>query len=159
RISVNPYVFGMAAFSASASGAIAYRALVPQKRQWTLVDRSGKQVATVGEPDYSLWYGNGRFSRDGQTLAFVRNLNGNRDIWLMNVARGSVERITSNPSTELNPVWSRDGDRIAFHSSRRKGGGNSDLYVKPLSGSENELLLLKDVDNLNVQDWSPDGRL
>src|SRR5262249_31893724 len=74
------------------------------------------------------------------------------------VARGSLRRFTMDPSTEGGPTWSPDGSSIAFHSTRRKGGGNGDLYQKSVNGSEPEVALLETVDNVNMLDWSPDGR-
>jgi Tol biopolymer transport system component len=53
------------------------------------------------------------------------------------------------------PVWSADGARIVFRSNRN---GPGDLYVKSLTGSGNEELLLRNGARKDPTDWSPDGR-
>jgi Tol biopolymer transport system component len=148
--------FGLSAFYASASGTLAYRAAVAQTRQWTWVNRLGNPMGTVGEPESMdpASRGAGRLSRDGRTLAFQRNYN----IWLMDMIRGSLSRFTRGPWMDGRPVWSPHGDRIAFWSSRRKGGGNNDLFVKPVDDGGLEVPLLERSENLNIWDWSPDGR-
>ena len=55
------------------------------------------------------------------------------------------------------PVWSPDGSRIAFQSSR-KAGGLYDLYQKPVAGAGAEQVLLESSENKNISDWSLDGR-
>ncbi len=156
KVFVNPGVFGMAAFSASVSGALAYGAAPLQSYQWTWVDRSGKPISTVGEPD-SASPGGGTLSPNGRTLAFVRETNGNRDIWLMDMMRGSLTRFTTDPATDGSPVWSPEGNRIAFDSSRKKGGGNYGLFQKDLNGG-NETPVSEAHESLNALDWSPDSR-
>ena len=54
-----------------------------------------------------------------------------------------------------NPVWSPDGGRIIFASSR---DGISNLYSKPTSGAKNEELLLKSSEDKRPTSWSSDGR-
>ena len=42
----------------------------------------------------------------------------NVDIWLIDVARNIRSRLTVDPGQDVSPVWSPDGTRIAFQSSR-----------------------------------------
>jgi Tol biopolymer transport system component len=78
----------------------------------------------------------------------------NGDIWLVDLALGKSTRFTYDPATETNPIWSRDGNHIAFASNR---GGGYGIYQKLSSGGTEELLLKSDV-NIQPQNWSPDGR-
>ena len=83
-----------------------------------------------------------------------RTVDGNSDIWLMEVERGVRERFTMDAAGEVNPVWSPDRRRIAFSSNR---DGAYDLYVKSISGPETELLL-KTEGPKSASSWSPDGK-
>jgi Tol biopolymer transport system component len=64
-------------------------------------------------------------------------------------------RFTSDPATDVGPVWSPDGMRIVFASNRK---GPFNLYQKPSSGAGAEESLLDTPNNKWAQDWSQDGR-
>jgi dipeptidyl aminopeptidase/acylaminoacyl peptidase len=116
-------------------------------------DRRGQETEHVGEPDDAGVLGPA-LSTDGQHVAMYRTVDGNSDIWLMEVERGVRERFTMDDAGEVNPVWSPDRRRIAFSSNR---DGAYDLYVKSISGPETERLL-KTEDPKSASSWSPDGR-
>src|SRR5262249_39741337 len=59
------------------------------------------------------------------------------------------------PATGNFPVWSPDGNRIAFGSNR---DGVYDIYMKSAAGSSQEDLVLKNERNKFLMDWSRDGR-
>jgi eukaryotic-like serine/threonine-protein kinase len=141
------------AAAASANGVIAYRSS-GGKRQLTWVDRSGRTLGTIGDPDASQ-IAIGRLSPDDSLLALTRAVRGHPDVWTMDLARGVLQRITSDPADESSPVWSPTGDRLAFGSSRVKG--NLDLFVKPLTAAT-ETPLLESTQDKTVHDWSRDGR-
>jgi Tol biopolymer transport system component len=79
-----------------------------------------------------------------------------RDIWILDVARGTSTRFTFDPARDDNPAWSPDGKNIAFSSNR--GGAPGDLYIKPADGSGEEKLLLKTDEPKIVDRWTKDGR-
>ena len=97
--------------------------------------------------------GRGSVGRRGRGIA----VGGNRsaDIWLGEFERGTRIRFTSNAAEDVVPVWSPDGTRIIFASTR---DGAVDLYGKASSGGSNEEPLLKSSDYKLPNDWSPDGR-
>jgi C-terminal processing protease CtpA/Prc/tricorn protease-like protein len=66
-------------------------------------------------------------SPDGKTIAF--NYQG--DIWTSTIEGKDVRRITVHESYDTNPIWSHDGEAIAFESNRY---GNSDIYIVPSKG-------------------------
>lgn len=65
-------------------------------------------------------------------VVFMALVDGNADIYTMNLSGGEVRRLTTEASYEASPSWSPDGNRIAFVSDR---GGRSSLYVMELDGS------------------------
>lgn len=66
-------------------------------------------------------------SPDGSQLAFSYQ----GDIWLVAADGGQARRITVHESYESNPVWSPNGQQIAFVSNRY---GNSDIFVTSPEG-------------------------
>jgi Tol biopolymer transport system component len=133
------------------AGPVAYRANAGE-RQLRWVNRSGQTISLLGGPDPAQ-PNEAILSPDGRMAALSRMLGGNLDIWLLETARDVRQRLTSDPAYEYDPVWSPDGSRIVFGSTRK---GAIDLYEKPLGGTET--LLYESAESKNPLDWSPDGR-
>jgi hypothetical protein len=97
--------------SVSDNGVMAYWVGGVSKRQLFWFDRSGKQLSPVGPPgevnDIVL-------SPDGKRLAMQRLVDGNSDIWLMDLERGVPSRFTFAAETDDTPVWSADGSFVVF---------------------------------------------
>lgn len=108
-----------AAVSASTAGPLAYRTPATVRRQLIWFDRLGRRTANLGEFDTSSVSGALRVSPDGRLVAFVRRVNGQTDVWLIETARGVLRRFTSDRAPDSVPVWSPDGTRVAFDSNRR----------------------------------------
>jgi Tol biopolymer transport system component len=94
-------------------------------------------------------------SPDGRRVAVGRTVHNTTDIWLSETARGVPTRFTFGAGFSVNPVWSPDGNWIAFSSANR---GNPDLHRKASSGAGSDELLLDSQLNGFPLDWSPDGR-
>jgi Tol biopolymer transport system component len=144
--SLNPTLI---AASASPGGILAYEAsLTGTGLQLAWLDRSGKELAKVGgiQGQYHV-----ALSPDGKIAATVRR---DRQIWLYDLQRGGEARFTSPPLTGSAPVWSPEGNLIAFGS----GHSGSALYLKDASGGSKEELLLGNGNSKEPSDWSRDGR-
>ncbi len=62
------------------------------------------------------------WSPDGRTNAFGSwRERGNQELYLLDVARGGVRRLTNHPASDLSPAFSPDGPRILFVSLRNGG--------------------------------------
>ncbi len=73
-------------------------------------------------------------------------------------ARRLNKRHTFDPAIDAAPVWSSDGKRILFSSSRT---GLFQLYIKNADGAEEEKLVNLDAsDNADEypNSWSADGK-
>ena len=103
-------------------------------------------------------YSNPALSPDERRLAVsIRDpKTKTRDIWMIDLLRGTKTRVTFDPGDHLDPIWSPDGTRIAFSTNRM---GQRDLYQMPADGSgPAELLLGGNGAQTDVEDWSPDGK-
>jgi Tol biopolymer transport system component len=116
--------------------------------------RAGNEIGKVGEPDSGRPF-SPSLSRDEHQVALHRSVNGNVDIWLLDVSRGILNRFTDNQAADIYPQWSPDGDFIAFSSFRK---GVFDLYRQSTTTGGGPDLLLSSGMNKNVTDWSRDGR-
>jgi Tol biopolymer transport system component/predicted Ser/Thr protein kinase len=146
-------------FSISANGILAYRTRA-QDFQLTWLDRQGKAISRMGEPGP---YTSLAVSPDGTRAVVSRNnaFPGPAawNLWLLDLARGTSKRFTSAVGRNDYPVWSPDGSRIVFASSR-EGGSNSilNLYQKPAGGAQEEGVLLRSGELKFPTSWSRDGR-
>jgi serine/threonine protein kinase len=139
-------------FSVSPSGTIAWRGGAGNRRQLTWSNRSGQNVGTLGAPD-DTGLALPELSPDGRRAAVTRGSVGSRDIWIYEGARSN--RFTFDAADDLDTIWSPDGSRVVFTSTRK---GSLDLYRKPADGSGSEELLRQSADDKRPDSWSPDGR-
>jgi len=122
------------------------------RRRLVWVDRKGRELGDLGDVgDYT----DVRISLDGAQVAVARrdpSHGQNQDTWVLDVARGTSTRITSEPTDEFDPVWFPDG-RIAYVSDR---AGFYDLFARPSSGGPERILVASEQDKV-TPDVSPDG--
>ncbi len=138
-------------FSVSPSGLIAWRS-GGGRRQLIWFNRSGQEVGALGAPDnFNLFFP--ELSPDGKRVAITRGISGTRDIWMQDGTRAS--RFTFGPADNLFEIWSPEGARVVFDSSRK---GVYDFYQKPANGSGSEEVLLQSTENKYPNSWSSDGR-
>ena len=147
-------VLGFGNFSVSDSGVVTYMTSSLTGGQPALFDREGKQLSTIGQPGE---YFNVLLAPDEKRLAAAipSSETGARDVWLVDLARGTPTRFTFDAAEDFVPIWSPDGSRIVFVSDR-DGSGN--LYQKSADGAGNEELLLKTNERKWPSDWSRDGK-
>jgi Tol biopolymer transport system component len=144
--------YGPAAFSPSSSGLLAYRVGGAARTQLTWFDRSGKALGTLGAPDDKGLF-NPELSPNDRQAAVRRTVEGVTDIFLMDGLR--AVRRTFDDTGDSYPVWSPDGNWLAFSSLRK---GVADVYRKRSNGNGPDEALVETPRQKNVDDWSPDGR-
>ncbi len=142
-------------FTVSETGVLAYGSGTTALRQLAWIDRGGKSLGAVGTPGLFIGFA---LSPDGKRVALdLVNLEpGGREIWLMELAHGVASRLTAASAAELSPVWSPDGTRIAFATSR--GWGSTDIFQTLSSGAGRAEALLKSENRELPTDWSRDGQ-
>ena len=145
---------GLAHFTASHTGVLAFRSGEAGGGQLAWVDRKGEQREAVGEPaDIAAT----SLSPDGRWLAMTMGQGSSSayDIWVRDLVRGVTSRLTFSEEGDASPVWSPGGDRIAYASER---DGNWDLAVKAVGGTGEAEILLEAEGRQYPISWSPDGK-
>jgi hypothetical protein len=116
------------------------------------VDRQGREEL-LGTPPRRYQYP--RLSPDGMRIALDVG-DADRDIWMWDIRRKTLERFTVDSSGNPLVAWSGDGQRLAFGSFRF---GTSNLFIQPANGSgEAERLLVSERLQMPLS-FAPDGRL
>jgi tricorn protease len=76
------------------------------------------------------------------------------DLWVADLDGGNVRRLTSDIGVESHPVFSPDGQTIAFSAQYE---GNTDVYTIPVEGGQPKRLTWHPGVDL-VRGWTPDGK-
>ncbi len=125
---------------------IAYTAVLGERSEiWMAApDGTGTQYVTDGRHP--------RFAPSGNEIVYSNtDLDGNRDIWKIDVRTGIPVRLTDDAGIDDTPDWSPDGRTILFASER---GGAMALWTVPSSGGRR----LRWNDGGYAPRFSPDGR-
>ena len=149
-------VRGGAAYAISSDGMLVYApgddaALGGRTLVW--VDREGREEALAVE---QRGYMHPQLSPDGQRVAVVDLDGTNPDLWIIDLMRGTSGRITFNPGEDRAPLWTPNGEQVAFWSAR----GNqeeSGLYRQAADGTGQAEQLTSSVTQQHPETFSPDG--
>jgi serine/threonine protein kinase/Tol biopolymer transport system component len=144
---------GSANFSISRNGVLVYREdLTRRLVQLTWIDPTGTR-GQLGAP--GVWY-DVQVSPDGGWVAVAGAATGEMtSVWLLDVERGTMERLSSGPFARM-PVWSPRGDRLAYAA----GGGDTPPNPVALSiaGRGVPTPLGRFPFEVYPASWSPDER-
>jgi eukaryotic-like serine/threonine-protein kinase len=108
-------------------------------------DRGGKLLGTVGEPGDST----PAISPDQESVAFTRGVS----LWRRDLKRGTDQILTTDGVSRGVPIWSPQGDRIAYGSSR---DGLINLFKKVANASGRDELLVATSNSKAPTQWSRD---
>ncbi len=125
---------------------------LPSRRTLVWVDRRGHAEAIAGAAQRP--YAAVRLSPDGSRVA-LEIADEDNDIWVWDLARQTMTRVTTDPGLDQGPVWMPDGHRLLFTS--QTGGVPGALFRQSADGTGTAERL---TDGTNVQRASavlPDG--
>ena len=117
------------------------------------VTRAG--VVTPVESAWTGEFGSPVLSPDGTRLAVAVQSQESKDIWVMQLDRGSRLRLTLDGARNDFPTWTPDGRSVTFTSDR--AGPSFDLWTKRSDGSGEPVLEIDDEHAIAEALWSPDG--
>jgi len=142
-----------AQFAIAANGTLAYIPGTANGLNNTLVtiDRGGREEALKAPPrgfeDMDL-------SPDGKLLAMTVIGGQQWNVWVYDLQQGSLNRLTFEGDNR-DPMWSADGKRVIYGSTRN---GRRGLYWKPVSGTGGEEQLLDSPRQLFPASVTSDGK-
>ena len=113
---------GVAQFAVSDTGTLVYLAgeSVTEGVDIQWLDRNGK--ASPLRTTHANWW-NLRFAPDRRRLA-LQITDGTDDIWIYEWSRDVLTRVTGNAGDNTVPVWTPDGHRLVFASTRESKAPN-----------------------------------
>lgn len=93
-------------------------------------------------------------SRTGGKIVFASTRHSERpNLYIKRVDGVAVTQLTSDPSADIQPVFSPDGTKVAFASNRM---GNWDIWVISVEGGAAIQITTERADEVHPT-WSPDG--
>ena len=142
---------GAASFDISDTGRFVYVSggVDSSARSLVWIDRDGRQQPLDLPADN---YSNARLSPDGSQISVrIRN-----DVWVSDIDRNTLSRLTTHPATDFLGVWTPDGERVIFSSERDGGRG---LYSRAPdgTGAEDHLVTIDEATGLLLWDRAIDG--
>ena len=100
---------------------------------------------------------------DAQTqIVFSSKRDGNPEIYVMDTDGNNQHRLTNNRGDDWNPVWSPDGEWIAFESNRDghliNGRPTAEIYMMDADGGNQQNLTNSPFFHDRNPSWSPNGK-
>jgi len=125
------------------------------KRSLLWVDRQGHEQP-IGATPRAYWYP--RLSPDGGRIAVGSNDEEN-DIWIFDLAKETLMRLTFGPASEIYSPWTPDGKQLLFSSGNSPTSSARDIFRKSADGTGPTEALSKNKSTGNPSSISPDGKL
>ncbi len=140
-------------FAVATNGTLAYirRSQWEQERRLVWADRSGVETPVLPRPGA---YAEPRLSPDGRWIALTIT-EPKRDVWLYEISRGILTRLTRANAAAFNPLWTPDSRSILYTHEDPV----YDVHRIPIDGSSaNQPVLVTPWDKI-ASSISPDGRM
>jgi serine/threonine-protein kinase len=147
--------YGSADVVVSDNGTLVYATSAEQiRRELLWVGRDGR--AQPVDPDWQAGFMYPALSPDGKELAVsIRPSGATTDIWIKQLDRGPVMKLTLDGLDHYGPAWTPDGKNISYTSNTR---GHFDLWTKPADGSAQAVVQVAEKKDLFSPRYSPDGK-
>ncbi|WP_180974808.1 S9 family peptidase [Fischerella thermalis] len=105
--------------------------------------------------------GGGSFQpTQGDYFIFSKDIGGNEfnQNYRYDLATGDITLLTDGKSKNSRGIWSNDGDRMIYTSTRRTGKDNDFYIIDPKNTQSDRLLAQVEGGGWMPLDWSPDDR-
>lgn len=144
-----------AAFDLSDTGVLIYNQSSGEPTtRLMLFDGRGRELEPLAPSGH---FRHPRFSPDGRRVVAesVDDADGNVDLWMYDLSRKSVARLTSTAAPDVRPTWSPDGRQVIFSSKR---GNAYEVYAKAVDTTESEQSIATPPGDKFIDQLSADGR-
>jgi len=142
-----------AQYAVSDSGSLVY---VPgeqtRQRNMVWVSRNGEEQLLAAPPRH---YQSPRVSPDGRRVAMSIDAP-TWQVWLYDLSREALTRLTFDSSYNRSPTWTPDGKRVVFISNKDSA---LNIYSQLADGGGGSERLNESKDITSPSSFSPDGRL
>ena len=125
-------------------------------RELVVTDRSGQVRSVHGEARTGL--AEPALSPDGKRVAATLEEGANRDVWILDLERGTSSRLSFEDSDESAPMWDAASQTVVYSEMR---GMSSTIVSRPADGSGDRSVLLEGIGFGmwgGIAMFSPDGR-
>jgi serine/threonine-protein kinase len=140
-------------FALSATGTLLYAQGAPHAAlSFVWVDRQGTEEPLPVPPGE---YSTPRLSPDGRQVASTVTSSTGSDVWVYDLSRSTGTRVTTGDRS-LWPLWSPDGSRVLYASSRT---GSTNVYSRSAGGGGAEEQLTVTAYTIFPQSISSDGKV
>ena len=147
---------GAASFGLSHDGSLVYvsgtatQTSPPARLAW--MDREGREQPLELPARGYAWP---RVSPDGRHVAVTIVEPDNTDLWVVDVGRETLTRLTFDEADDLHPVWTPDGRQLVFASRRAE---STQMSTTAADGTGTVEPLIEGTDEAFPASFSPDGR-
>ena len=138
-------------YALAVDGTLVHNQETASERPLVWVDRRGSAARIPTAPHTFI---DPRVSPDGSRIV-VQGADVDNDIWIIDVARGALTRLTFDPGEDETPVWSPDGVWVAWATQR--SGHPREVLRRRADGSGEEQVVWTTSAHVHLHDWSPDG--
>jgi serine/threonine-protein kinase len=121
------------------------------RRTLTWIDRRGREQTIAAPARAYVW---ARISPDGSRVALDAR-DQDQDIWMLDLARQTLTRVTFDPGVDGFPNWTPDGRQILFESNR--GGSVFNVFRQSADNTGNAEQLTRSANPVWPFSISPDG--
>jgi len=149
----------------------AFRSWNPVRREMLIITRFGDtyQVHRVSQPGGArtqltffpdnIYMGVHYEPVHGESFIFAKDTGGSEfyQIYRYDLRDGKITLLTDGKSRNTGPLWSYQGNRVAYASTRRNGKDVDIWAVDPFHPENNRMLSQLEGGGWEVTDWSPDG--
>jgi len=136
-------------FALAPSGTLLYLPVVRNRLVW--VDRLGEETPIL---DVAGDYLHPRISPDGRKIALLSRRGFDNDIWIVDIKRRSLERLTRDGDHSA-PLWTMDSLSVAIAQVQK---GSKNIVIRRADGTGAITTVLDNGSENWPGSWSPDGR-
>jgi len=156
-IAITP--FGLANLAVSSEGTLIYRTGAAQPTQRPVrpvrVTRSGRETEIDSTWSYTPGYNGGlSLSPDGERLAVAIHGEPVGDLWIKELDRGPLTRMTFDASVKYRPIWLGDGQSVSYLV---ENGQESAILRRRADGGGTVDTVLTSIRTIAEAAWSADG--
>jgi len=119
-------------------------------------ERFTVQPFTIDKLYMTRAVGDSAWSPDGKQVAFITNISGRSNLWMVSSESGWPRQLTVSNQRQASPAWSPKGNWIAY-ASDYDGNEQWDIFlVSPENGQVVNLTNTREISEESPV-WSPDG--